>query len=278
MSPEMIEELGIHTIPMRFMQEGVEYENYADGRQLAFTEFYKKLREGHMSTTTQISMDQYRNEVTPFLEQGLDILHLSFSSGLSGSYNTSCIAAQELMEEYPERKIIIVDTLCMSMGLGLLVYYAAQEKNKGKSMQEVADWVERNRGSFQHWFTVDDLSHLKRGGRLSGSAALFGTMLNIKPILRLNEEGKIEPVSKIRGRRQSLDELFNKVKNEAYNQKEYAICILHADAIDDAKHLETKIKKELGAKNLYINYVGPVIGGHAGPGTIAVIYINKELV
>ncbi len=277
MTQQMVDELDIHAIPMRFVQEGVEYENYADGRQLAFSEFYTKLRAGNMSTTTQISMDQYRNEITPYLEQGLDILHIGFSSALSGSFNTCCITAKELMEEYPERKIILVDTLCMSMGLGLLVNYAVQQKNSGKTMEEVEAFVLNNRDAFQHWFTVDDLAHLKRGGRLSGSAALFGTMLNIKPILTL-KEGKLEPVDKVRGRRQSLDYIIEKAKREAVNPKDYLMCVLHADAIEDAKYVADKLKKEVKPKEVLINFVGPVIGGHAGPGTIAVIFINKELV
>ncbi len=277
MSQQMVDELGIHAIPMRFVQEEVEYENYADGRQLAFGEFYKKLRAGSMSTTSQISMDQYRKEITPYLEQGLDILHIGFSSALSGSFNTCCITAKDLMEEYPGRKIILVDTLCISMGLGLLVNYAVQQKNNGKTMEEIEQWVLNNRDSFSHWFTVDDLAHLKRGGRLSGSAALFGTMLNIKPVLTIND-GKLEPVDKVRGRRQSLDYIIEKAKSGAVNPKDYMVCVLHADALDDAKYVADKLKKELKPKDVLINFVGPVIGGHAGPGTIAIIFINKELV
>ncbi len=275
-SQEMINNLDVHAIPMRFIQEDVEYENYADGRQLAFADFYTKLRDGKMSTTNQISMDQYRREVTPFLEQGLDILHICFSSGLSGSYNTCCITANELMEEYPGRKIVIVDSLCASMGLGLLVYYAVQQKNSGKTLEEVAQWATNNRENIKHWFTVDDLTHLKRGGRVSSTSALVGTMLNIKPILNV-QDGKLVSVDKARGRRKSLDMLFEQVKKEAYKPEEYIMSVVHADSLEDASYLQERFEKELGFKEVLVNFIGPVIGGHAGPGAIAVLFVGKEL-
>ncbi len=271
----MIDELCVHAIPMRFVLDGVEYENYADGRKYPFDEFYKKLRSGSISTTNQISFTQFFDEIKPILDEGLDVLYLSFSSGLSGSYNTCCLAAKELLEEYPERKIIVVDTLAASMGEGLIAYYAVQEKNKGKTMEEVAKWVEDNRLKVTHNVVVDDLNHLKRGGRLSGSSAFFGTMLNIKPLLHITNEGKLVPIEKIRGRRQSLDTLVSMAKNDIKNPSESIVFLSHADCEEEAQYIVDKIKSEVGVKEVVMNFIGPVVGGHAGPGTIAIFYMSN---
>ncbi len=273
---KIIDELDVHAIPMIFTQCDKEYKNYADGRELDHLEFYERLKEGHMTTTAQISMEMFRQEVCPYLDKGIDILYIAFSSALSGTYSTCSVAAQDLREEYPERKIILVDTLSVSMGEGLLVYYAALMQKEGKSIEEVADWVSENRLKVAHWFTVLDLFHLKRGGRLSGASAAIGTVMGIKPVLYIDDEGKLTPNSKVRGRKQSLDILVDKVLKCADNLKDQVIFISHANCEEDAKYIESKIKYEAVPKDVIINMIGPVIGGHAGQGAIAVFYLANS--
>ncbi len=272
----IIDELDVHAIPMLFTQCDKEYKNYADGRELNHFEFYEKLAQGHMSTTAQISMDTFANEVKPYLDAGLDIIYIAFSSSLSGTFSTCNIAAQELREEYPERKIILVDTLSASMGEGMLVYYAAKMQKEGKSIEEVEQWVLENRLKLAHWFSVEDLHHLKRGGRLSGASAAIGTVMNIKPILYINDEGKLVPNGKVRGRKQSLDELANKVIENAVDIENEYVFICHANCEDDAKYIANKIKYETKPKETIINMIGPVIGGHAGQGAVAVFFFAKS--
>ncbi len=278
LSAQMTQELDIHAICMRFVMGEKEYENYADGRQMAFKDYYVRLRGGETSTTNQISMEQFKQAAVPYLQQGIDVLHLSFSSGLSGSYNTCCIAAQDLKEEFPDRKIIVVDTLGASMGQGLVVWHAVQEKNKGKTIDEVAKWVQDNRLAISSWFTVNDLNHLKRGGRLSGSAALLGTMLDIKPILTVTDEGKLVSSDKVRGRRKSLDALVQKMQETAYDPENNVVFISHADCEEDANYVKQKIEEELKTKQVYVNFIGPVIGGHSGPGAVALFFASKKFV
>ncbi len=276
LSQKAIDDLNIHAIPMLFTQCDKEYKNYADGRELNHLEFYDRLKEGHMTTTAQISMEQFRKEICPYLDAGLDVLYIGFSSALSGTFSTCSIAAHDLREEYPERKIIMIDTLSVSMGEGLLVYYAALMQKEGKSIEEVEKWVLDNRLKVAHWFTVEDLFHLKRGGRLSGASAAIGTVMGIKPILYIADDGKLVPNSKVRGRKQSLDVLVDKVLQKAENINDQVIFISHANCEEDAKYIENKIKYEAVPKDIVINLIGPVIGGHAGQGAIAVFYLAKS--
>ena len=209
LSPELIREMDVDVIPLYFTVDGQTYQNDPAGKDMSFSAFYDKLRAGSQSSTTQITPERFREIVEPLLQQGTDVLYLAFSSGLSGTYNASRLMFEELAEQYPQRKVVTVDTLAASMGEGLLVYLAAQQKKQGKSLEEVAQWVTDNRLKLSHWFTVDDLNHLKRGGRVSGAAAFFGTMLNIKPVLHVDDEGHLIPMEKVRGRRQSLDALVD---------------------------------------------------------------------
>lgn len=276
LSPQLVKELELHIIPMHFTIDGKDYINTPDERDLSSRDFYDMLRNGKTSLTVQINGENFKDEVRPYLDKGLDILHLSFSSGLSGTYNSVCIGAEDLREEYPDRKIIIIDTLSESMGEGLLAYHAARRKKQGMSIDEVAAWVEENKLHMAHWFTVDDLNFLKRGGRLSGAAALFGTVLQVKPVLHSDNEGRLVPIDKVRGRRKSLDALFTRMEKTAISPSEQVVFISHGDALEDAQYLEKLVSERLGVKTVYINPIGPVIGSHSGPGTVALFFLASE--
>ncbi len=273
---QMLKQLGVEVKNLTFTLSGKEYQNWPDGRELSFKDFYSKLRDGEMSTTSQINVEVFTEAFRELLEMGKDILYLGFSSGLSGTVNSGRIAAEELAAEFPERKIIVVDTLCASLGQGLIVWHAAKKQKEGKSMEEVAEWVEANKLKLCHWFTVDDLDFLRRGGRLSGAAALFGTMLAIKPVLHVDNTGHLVPQNKVRGRKQSLMALVDAMEKTAITPSEQTVFISHGDCLEDAEFVAEEIKNRLGVQDVYINYVGPVIGSHAGPGVVALFYMGIE--
>ena len=237
---------------------------------------YDKVRAGSMPTTSQLNPMDFKEAVGPILAGGEDVLYLAFSSGLSGTFNNARIAFAELAEEYPQRKALCVDTLGASMGEGLLVYLACQERDKGKSIEEVAQWVEENRLHLAHWFTVDDLNHLKRGGRVSGAAAFFGTMLSIKPVLHVDDEGHLIPMEKVRGRRQSLDALVEHMAKTGIDNAHQTIFISHGDCKDDVEYVAQQIRQRFGTADIYTNPIGPVIGAHSGPGTVALFFLAES--
>ena len=272
----LVEELELHVIPMLYTVDGKDYLNTPDERELSSHDFYDLLRAGKTSTTTQINSEVFKDEVRPYLTQGLDVLYLGFSSGLSSTFNSVSIATMELKDEFPDRKVVIVDTLAASMGEGLIVYHAAMRKKDGMSIEEVAAWVEENKLHLAHWFTVDDLNHLKRGGRVSGAAAFVGTMLNIKPVLHVDDDGHLIPVDKVRGRRKSLEELVSHMEKTAINPAEQTVFISHGDALEDAQYVEKLVREHFGVQTVYINPIGPVIGTHSGPGTVALFFLAQK--
>ncbi len=276
LNAEIVKELGVIVAPLHFTIDGKTYANYPDERELSSPEFYSKLRAGQQSVTAQINPDAFVEFFKPILEEGEDILYIGFSSGLSGTFQASQFAAEELKSMYPDRKIYCVDTLAASMGEGLLVFYAANMKKDGATIDEVKTWLDENLLKLAHWFTVDDLFHLKRGGRVSAAAAVFGSMLNIKPVLHVDDEGHLIPVSKARGRKKSLDNLVEKMAETAIDAKNQTVFISHADSLEDAEYVRDQIQKKLGVKNFRINFIGPVIGSHAGPGTIALFFIANK--
>lgn len=273
-TPALIDELDVQVIPMEFVIGEKVYRNYPDERDMSAKEFYSRIRSGELSTTNQINTATFIDVFTPVLNAGRDIFYMAFSSGLSGTYNSACMAAEELRSRFPERTVIVVDTLAASMGEGLLVYYAVQQKRAGLSMQELEQWVIDNRNHLAHWFTVDDLNHLKRGGRVSGTAAFFGTMLGIKPVLHVDNEGHLIPVEKVRGRRQSLDALLNQMEKSIQDPEKQTIFIVHCDAPDDAKYLYKQAKSRVKPKEIIVNDLGPILGAHTGPGGIAIFYLS----
>ncbi len=272
LTDEMLDALGVQIVCPKFTIDGKTYRD----REMPVKTFYAKLREGKMATTAQINADEFKTVFEPILAAGDDILYIAFSSGLSGSYQSSCIARDDLAPLYPERKIYTFDTLCASMGEGLLVYLAAKMKNAGTDIDALLAWLKENAPHLCHWFTVDDLNHLKRGGRVSAATALVGTMLGIKPVLHVDDDGHLIAVSKVRGRRQSLDALVQRMEASAIRPQEQTVFISHGDCEEDAKYLAEKIRAKFGVQHIEINFIGPVIGAHSGPGTAAVFFLGTE--
>ena len=249
---------------------------YKKDNALSDEEFYKIMREGAMPTTSQVNSEDAKAVWESMIKNGEAILHLSFSSGLSGTYNSCRLAAEELHEEYPDCKLIVIDSVCASLGQGLFVDTAVQMRAAGKSFEEVAAYLEANKLNFCHVFTVDDLHHLHRGGRVSKMAAVIGTMINLKPVLHVDDEGKLIPVDKVRGRKKSLLALMNMMQEKTSNYKGEAgkVFISHGDALEDAQFLAKNIKEKLGRDVEIINPIGATIGAHAGPGTIALFFMG----
>ena len=275
-TPEMIRDLDIQVIPLSYTIEGRTYHNIPGGGEMSDREFYAKLRGGQMSATTQINVESFITQFTPLLEMGKDILYLAFSSGLSGTYQSAVVAKKELEGKFPQRRVEVFDTLCASMGEGLLVWHAATRKKDGDSMDEVLDWLRRNVLNLCHWFTVDDLNHLKRGGRVSAATALVGTALGIKPVLHVDDEGHLINVAKARGRRASLDALVRHMEETAIDPETQTVFISHGDCLEDAKYVERQVRERMGVKKVYVNFIGPVIGAHSGPGTVALFFLGTH--
>ena len=276
LTAEMAEELGIVVLPLSLQMGGKTYHNYLDGREIGFQDFYSRIRAGELATTSAVNVGEMEEKMREILKSGKDILSISFSSALSTTYQSSVIAAEELRSEFPDARIETVDTLCASLGQGLLVYLCAMEKQKGRSLDEVKTFAEQARLHVCHWFTVDDLNHLKRGGRISAATALFGTMLSIKPVMHVDDQGRLIPVSKARGRKASLTALVDKMAETAIDPEHQTVFISHGDCLEDARFVADEVRRRLGVKTIHINYVGPVIGNHSGPGTMALFFLGKE--
>ncbi len=275
---DMVNKLNVEVIPLTAIVDGKEYRNYPDEREITNDEFFRKVRAGAVCKTSAVNTESFVEAFEPYLKEGKDVLYLGFSSGLSSTCSSGQVAAAQLAEKYPERKIFAVDTLCASLGQGLLVYLCCQQRDAGKSIEEVRDYAENTKLSLSHWFTVDDLNHLKRGGRISAATALLGTMLNIKPVLHVDNEGHLISMEKARGRKASIRRLAEKVKETALDGVEdQQMFICHSDCLDEAKQLAEEIKKLVNLKkDIYINSIGPVIGAHTGCGTLAIFFLAKE--
>lgn len=273
---KVIEDNDIHVIPMGLLLDDVEYMHYPDERNLSVDEFYSKLKSGSVSFTSQITPAAFHDYFRSILEEGKDILYIAFSSGLSGTYNTSQLVISELAEEFPDRKIIGIDSLCASIGEGLLVYLAAQQKKKGASIEELRDWVEANKKKMRHWFTVKDLFYLKRGGRISSVEAFVGTALKIRPVLSTDDYGKLVVKSKIRGSKAELELLVGKLETEGIDTKNQTIIIAHGDNIEQVRELEAMIREKELVKDIIVANIGPIIGTHTGPGMLALTFVGNE--
>lgn len=273
-----VKEHGIGVLFYQFFMDGHEY--YDDqGVSISTHDFYDKVRAGSMPTTSMVNTERYVEFFTPYLEDGKDILHLEFSSGLSGSYNNALMTASQLMEKYPGRKIKVVDSLSASRGYGLFVHLVMLKKDEGATIEEAYSYAEDLKWKITHWFAVESLEHLRRGGRVSRASAFLGTMLNIKPVLAFNNEGKIIPVEKIRGRKKSLIAMIDKMEEDIDNPDGQIVYIGHGDAPEDAEYVSGLIKERFPTiKETFINYTGPVIGAHSGPGTVNIHYVGKQRV
>ena len=268
-----LEKNHVLTISLSYIMDGVTYKDL-DG--LSHEEFFEKLRKGSLPTTSQINPEEARKLLEPVVKEGKDILYIGFSSGLSGSYNSVRMAADDLMEDYPEAKIITIDSLCASMGEGLLLYKTLQLKEQGKNLDEIAEWIEENKLHICHDVTVDDLNHLHRGGRISKTTAVLGTMVKIKPIIHMDNEGKLVVIGKERGRKKSLLALLDKMEKQMQGYENDVVMITHGDCIEDAKYLAEQIRKRFGIENIIINGIGSVIGSHTGAGVVAVFFMGNE--
>ena len=274
LTSELVQELDVDVVSLTVSVDGGEY---IPGNELNIKDFYNSLREGKTATTSAINLDAAMAAMEKHVAEGKDLLYVAFSSGLSSTAQTGKLAADELSEKYPDRKIIVVDSLCASLGQGLLVYYAAKMRDEGKSIEEVRDWLEANKLHLSHWFTVDDLHHLKRGGRVSAATAVVGTMLSIKPVLHVDNEGHLINVSKARGRKPSIQALAAKIGETAMGDiSEQVVFISHGDCEDEAKYLADIVREKYNPKRIEMGHVGAVIGAHSGPGTLALFFLGNE--
>ncbi len=270
---EMYADLDLNVIPLTVRFQGKEVSQYSE-RWLK--KMYAGMRDGEVATTSAVNPQGWADVIEPVLADGQDALVLAFSSGLSTTYQSAVIAATELAEKYPDRKIRVIDTLCASLGQGLLVWYACQKRNEGMGFEELADWCENAKKNLCMWFTVDDLMFLKRGGRVSAATALVGTMLQIKPVLHVDDEGHLINVSKARGRKASIEALAKKVGETGLPGENDTVFISHGDCLEDAQLLEKILQEKYGVKKAFIYYVGAVIGSHSGPGTLALFFMGNK--
>ena len=276
LTDELIESLDLDIIPLSYFIGEKEYIGYQKGVPTDYKTFYDLARKREKITTSQITYEAFEKAFTEVLQTGNDFLYIGFSSGLSGSYQAACRVVKDLQKKYPDRKMTVVDSLCASMGQGLLVYHAVQRKNEGKSLEEVAKWVEDNKLRLVHWFTVDDLFFLKRGGRVSTTSAVAGTILGIKPVLHVDDEGHLILMEKVRGRKASLNALINHMIETIQDAAQQVIFISHGDCIEDAKYIAEKVRQAINVKDIIINYIDPVIGAHSGPGTAALFFLGSK--
>ena len=246
------------------------------GRSLSYKEFFGAVRNGEMPSTAQVNVYEFTELFKKYAAEGKAVIYLGFSSALSGSLNSAYLAKDIVLEEIQDADITIVDSKSASLGEGLLAYYANEMLKAGASKDEIVSWLETNKLKMNHWFTVDDLGHLRRGGRVSGTAAFFGTLLDIKPVLKVDDEGRLIPISKVKGRKKSIRVLFEMLQENIVSPEEQVIAISHGDCIEDVEYLKELILKEYKVKNIIINDIGPVIGAHAGPGVVALFFMGSN--
>lgn len=279
LAEETIDRYGLHVLPLTFMADGEDtvYQSYLKGEKTDLSQFYKMMRDGKVFRTSLPNLSNSEALFRSLLDTGRDILYLGFSSGLSGTYEATELLAKQLRGEYPDRKIYTVDTLAASGGQGLLVWHACQHAEAGEGIDAVRDWVEDNKLRLAHWFTVDDLMFLWRGGRVSKTSAWAGTLLNIKPVLHVDDEGHLIPMEKVRGRKKSLTALLNHMeKTGTQPLADQMVFITHGDCLKEAQWLEQQIRERFGVRNIVVNCIDPVIGAHSGPGTMALFFLASS--
>lgn len=267
-------DLNVSYAPLSVLFRGVDHKNFNDVESLKA--FYAGLRSGENGSTSAVNPEGWTAVMKPILEEGRDILCITFSSGLSTTYQSAVIAAEELKEAYPDRKINVIDSCSAALGQGLLVWHACQHRDAGESLEQVTAWVEQNKLHLCHWITVDDLQHLKRGGRVSATTAFVGGMLNIKPMLVVNNEGKLDTVAKVRGRKAAMDMMVKQLQETGKNHNNDTVFIAHGDCPADAEALAALVKEKCGVKNVVIGYVGGVIGAHTGPGVLVLLFMGDH--
>lgn len=275
LSIDYIKANNIHVIPFTYNIDGQDYTDDF-GQTMAYAEFYNRLREGSMSTTSQITAYTFEQTFRTFVEEGYSVIYIGFSSALSETFNNAVMARNNILEENPSADITVIDSKSAAVGLGLIVYYAAEMLKEGKTKEEIVEWVENNKLKSNHWFIVDSLDHLKRGGRISAAQAAIGNLLEIKPLLIVDGEGRLDVAKKIRGRKKAIKTLLETLKQNIIEPEEQTIFINHGDCLEDAEYLRDLLLKEVKVKDVMINYVGPIIGSHTGPGMLCMVFLGKE--
>ena len=272
----LVDGMQLAYVPLCVHMDENTYRNYLDEREISYADFYAQLPKVRDIKTSAVNQHEFMEVMEPIAASGKDFIYIGFSSGLSGTYSAGALAVQELQEKYPDRKLFAVDSLCASLGQGMLVYYAYLQQQEGKRIEEVYDFLLKATPKMCHWFTVNDLMHLKRGGRVSAATALVGSMLSIKPVMHVDDEGHLTVVDKARGRKNSIKRLLDEMKKTVIEPEKQVIFISHGDAREDAEYLAGMIREELKVKDVVINYVGPVIGAHSGPGTLALFFFGDK--
>lgn len=273
---ELIRQLGIKVISLSFIIDGEEVMSYSEERETDLGEFYMAMREGKTIQTSLVNTGRFMELFEPMLKMGRDILYIGMSSALSGTYQSGAAAANALKEEYAERKITTVDSLSASLGQGLLVHHAAKMREEGRSIDETASWITENRLRMRHHFTVDDLMFLRRGGRVPAASAIIGTLLKIKPMLIMDDSGRLTVVDKVRGRRNSLKELTEQIEQHAVDIEDQLIALTHGDCPEEAAYVEELIRSRYAPRDVIVHLVDPVLGAHAGPGTMALFFMGQD--
>jgi len=270
---EWLEERQVPVVRLKYTIDG---ETYIDGKGLSPKELFDKIRNGHMAETSQVNPADAKEMLLPILEEGKDILHIAFSSCLSGTCNSMKVAAAELSEEYPQRKVIVIDSLCACLGEALLLYKALQKKEQGLDIEELANWIEENKLHICHNVTVDDLNHLQRGGRVSKAAAIIGSAIQIKPIIHVDNTGSLQVIGKKRGRKTALNTIVDMACAQSEGWDNDIIMITHGDCLEDAEYVAELVREKMGITNILINNIGAVIGSHTGPGVVAVFNMGNQ--
>jgi len=270
----LIKQYNIEVLPLTYRLRDEEYLSYIPNQPIDMSGFYNELRNRETITTSCVSVDAFIKVFSKSLTDNKDVLYIGFSSALSGTFQSASIAIADLKPQFPNRTILAVDSLSASLGEGLLVTYAARKKEQGESINQVYQWLIDNRLHLCHWFTVDDLFHLKRGGRISSTTAVVGSLLNIKPVLHVDNSGRLVPVSKVRGRKKSLNELVRYMEETATEPEKQTVYISHGDCEEDALYVAELIRKKFGIEDILIDHVEPVIGAHSGPGTVALFFLG----
>lgn len=270
---EIVDEFDIKILPMKFTLDG---ELHVDDGSVSVDNFYEKIKNKSVVSTSQINPREFEEYFEKYLKLGKDIVYVCFSSGLSGTYNSACIAAEELKKRYPENQIKIIDSLSASLGEGLIVYHLAKMAREGSELNELVSWANNNKLKVCHWFIVDDLHHLQRGGRISQVAAFFGSMVNIKPVLHFKDDGKLYLAEKARGRERAIDAMISKMEKFGDNISEQEIFISHGDCKEGVMEISQKIKEKFGIQSVITGTIGPVIGSHTGCGTLALFFLGKN--
>ncbi|MCL2697867.1 MAG: DegV family protein [Oscillospiraceae bacterium] len=264
-------------ISLKYMLEGEEYDSYVENENDdSLKHFYARMREKASTSTSNINAATFEERFTEVLEKGRDILYISFSSGLSSSHSFAESTANELKEKYPDRKIIVIDSLCVTYALGLIIHHVVKMRDSGKTIEEIRDRLEADKKKMIHLFTVDDLVYLKRGGRISPTTAFVGTLLGVKPVMHVTNEGKLEKYDKVKGRKKSLSALVDKLAEMIVNPKEQTVAVVHGDCEEDAEYVKKLIMEKAGVGDVIMDYLTPIIGAHSGPGTIAMFFMGGE--